>query len=221
MCADTTSKSTARVSGDRKTAPKEEVRERSKAGFERRRVEILEVAAHLFAEQGYHATSIDDLVDATGLKRGGLYHYIEGKQDLLFQIHRLFVEPQLENLKVLTASDQPADATLRDIFAALMSAFASHRDQGYVFVYERRAMIDHPKWDSVRSLRDQVEKLIEKTIVQGVEEGLFVVEDTRIATQVMLGIINSSYEWFRPGGRYSASAVADRFYEIFVDGIRA
>jgi TetR/AcrR family transcriptional regulator, cholesterol catabolism regulator len=215
------SKSASSVPDSDTSEPRKEVKVRNSASRERRRVEILEAAAHLFAEQGYHATSIDDLVEATGLQRGGLYHYIEGKQDLLFQIHRLFVEPQLEELSKLAEADEPADVTLRAIVVELMRAFAAHRDQGFVFVYERRAMLDHPKWESVRSLRDQVEELIQKVIVRGVEEGQFNVPDSRIATQVLLGIINSSYEWFRTGGRYSADIVADRFADIFIDGIRA
>lgn len=196
-------------------------RERNNANRERRRVEILEAAAHLFAEQGYHATSIDDLVAATGLQRGGLYHYIEGKQDLLFQIHRVFVEPQLEEMSELIAKEEPADDTLRAIFSALMQAFAVHRDQGFVFVYERRAMLDHPKWESVRELRDEVEELIQQVILRGVEEGKFEVADPRLATQVMLGIVNSSYEWFRPGGRYDAETISDHFADIFLAGISA
>jgi AcrR family transcriptional regulator len=55
----------------------------SAAKYDARRLELIDIAARVFARKGYHATSIDDLVEATGLKRGGLYHYITGKEDLL------------------------------------------------------------------------------------------------------------------------------------------
>jgi AcrR family transcriptional regulator len=37
-------------------------------------------------EKGYEATSMNDIADAVGLTKAGLYHYIHGKEDLLFQI---------------------------------------------------------------------------------------------------------------------------------------
>jgi TetR/AcrR family transcriptional regulator, cholesterol catabolism regulator len=65
----------------------------------RRRREIVDVGAKAFAEHGFHATTIDQLVEATGLQRGGLYHYIDGKLDLLIAIHERFIEPLLEEAR--------------------------------------------------------------------------------------------------------------------------
>ena len=50
-----------------------------RARYDRRRQELVDVAATVFAERGYQATSMDDLSEATGLAAGGLYHYIDGK----------------------------------------------------------------------------------------------------------------------------------------------
>ena len=43
---------------------------------------MIATAARLFAERGYQATSMSDLTEATGLAAGGLYHYIESKDQL-------------------------------------------------------------------------------------------------------------------------------------------
>ena len=56
------------------------VREGSRRRYEERREAVIDAAARAFAKQGYDATTIDDLVVATGLQRGGLYHYIGGKR---------------------------------------------------------------------------------------------------------------------------------------------
>ena len=53
-----------------------------------RRSELTRQAARLFAEQGYHGTSISDLADALGVQKGSLYHHIESKQDLLYEAMR-------------------------------------------------------------------------------------------------------------------------------------
>ena len=53
-----------------------------------RREELAREAARLFAEKGYHGTSIGALADAIGVQKGSLYAHIEGKQDLLHETMR-------------------------------------------------------------------------------------------------------------------------------------
>src|SRR5919201_623891 len=53
-----------------------------------RRTELTRVAARLFAEKGYHGTSIGDLAEALGVQKGSLYAHIESKADLLWEVAR-------------------------------------------------------------------------------------------------------------------------------------
>src|ERR671934_2825921 len=53
-----------------------------------RREELTREAARLFAEKGYHGTSIGDLAEAMGVQKGSLYAHIESKQDLLYETMR-------------------------------------------------------------------------------------------------------------------------------------
>jgi AcrR family transcriptional regulator len=53
-----------------------------------RRSELTRTAARLFAEKGYHGTSIGDLADAMGVQKGSLYAHIDSKQDLLYEATR-------------------------------------------------------------------------------------------------------------------------------------
>lgn len=47
---------------------------------------IYRVAAEIMCLRGYEATSMNEIAEAVGLTKAGLYHYIRGKEDLLFQI---------------------------------------------------------------------------------------------------------------------------------------
>ena len=102
---------TKNAAGDTPTRPQ------SRERYEARREEIIDIAARVFAERGYHATSIDHLVQATGLQRGGLYHYIGSKEELLFQIHERFIAPLLKRRKKLRLR-----VTLRRIRCARLPA---------------------------------------------------------------------------------------------------
>jgi AcrR family transcriptional regulator len=53
-----------------------------------RKRELTRQAARLFAERGYHGTSIGDLAEAMGVQKGSLYAHISSKQDLLYETKR-------------------------------------------------------------------------------------------------------------------------------------
>ena len=117
--------------------------------YDQRRAEVIDVAARVFAEQGYHATSIEDLVAATGLQRGGLYHYMQSKKDLLAQIHQRFIDPLLEDTRAIVEEGGPPEDVLRRIGRALIQDIESYRDQVTVFLAEWRIIEEDPEWDEI------------------------------------------------------------------------
>ena len=56
--------------------------------MDERRVRFIETAMKLFAEKGYHATSIQDLVEAWGISKGAFYHHFASKEELLLEVLR-------------------------------------------------------------------------------------------------------------------------------------
>ena len=69
-----------------------------------RRNELTRAAARLFAEKGYHGTSIGDLAQALGVQKGSLYAHIESKADLLWEVARegsVAFHAALESLHIL------------------------------------------------------------------------------------------------------------------------
>jgi TetR/AcrR family transcriptional regulator, cholesterol catabolism regulator len=197
-------------------------RPRSAERFQQRREEIVDIAARVFAEHGYHATSIDDLIAATGLQRGGLYHYIGGKQQLLVRIHERFIEPLLASAREIAARGEPPDVELRLLAEALAQDIADYRDQVTVFLHEWRFIEDAPEWRDVRRARKEFEQIIASCIRRGAEAGVFRAGlDERTTMRGFLGMINYTYQWLNPRGRTSPMAVADSFVDIFLRGILA
>jgi AcrR family transcriptional regulator len=188
--------------------------------YKERRDEVVDIAAKVFAARGYHATSIDDLVQATGLQRGGLYHYMEGKKELLIRIHERFIEPLLEEAREIVARGEPPEASLRMLARALMHDIAVYHDQVTVFLHEWRIIEDDPEWASIRKSRKAFENLVGDVLKRGQEEGVFAIKDQRIALLGFLGMINYSYQWYRPGGRGKPDEIADQFCDIFLEGIK-
>lgn len=196
-------------------------RPRSKERWEERQLEVVDIAAALFAARGYHATSIQDLVEATGLQRGGLYHYMDSKADLLIKIHERFITPLLADARELASQEGPADVVLRELAASLMNDIATYRNQVTVFLHEWRFIEADPHWATIREARKEFEAVIEGVLQRGVEQGIFRIADSRLAVLAFLGMFNYSYQWFQLDGRFTPQEVAERFCDIYISGIGA
>jgi TetR/AcrR family transcriptional regulator, cholesterol catabolism regulator len=194
---------------------------RSRERYDERRQEVVDIAARVFADRGYHATSIDDLVQATGLQRGGLYHYMDGKKDLLIRIHERFIDPLLADAREIVERGDDPETTFRELARALMRDIADYRDQVTVFLHEWRIIEHEPEWAEIRKARKAFEELLGDVLKRGQEAGVFQIKDDRIARLGFLGMFNYSYQWFRPGGRGKPEDIAEQFCDIFLHGIRA
>lgn len=189
--------------------------------YDERRGEIADIASRLFAERGYHATSMQDLTDAIGLQRGALYHYINAKKDLLYLIHDRLIQPLNERLRDIDSREEPPEVALREIAHALMQTIHDQRDQVTVFLHEWKAIRGDEGWASVRDSRREFETMVERALERGVEEGVFSLDNVRIATLGFLGMMNYAYTWIEPDGEWDADYIADQFADMYLNGIRA
>jgi AcrR family transcriptional regulator len=190
-----------------------------RARYLRRRREVVATAAHLFAKRGYRNTSIDDLVEATGLQRGGLYHYIDSKQHLLLLTHQELIDPLLERVEQIVASGSPAEDKLRQLLRAWVAHVAAHRDHMIVFNEERRLIESDPAWGEVREARARFQTLLEDVLRQGAREGRFAIPDLDLAELTILGIVNYMPQWLDPAGRLAPLDVADRCADLLLRGL--
>lgn len=195
------------------------VRPGAQQRYERRLEEVLAAAAAVFARRGYGATTIDDLVAATGLTRGGLYHYIESKDDLFFAIHQRFIDPLLAQTRGIEAAGLAPAETLRQISRALMNDIVTYHDHGLVFLQEWRVMRDEPRWQRVADSRREFERVILRTIEHGHRAGTFALADAHLAVLAFLGMFSYTYQWMNPE-HTPPEVIADQFCAIFLSGIQ-
>jgi AcrR family transcriptional regulator len=192
--------------------------------YDSRQREVLDACAHAFAERGYHGTSIDDLIEATGLARGGLYHYIGSKSEALIRILDDLMGPLLERATaVVTGPEAPPTATarLRALTRVWMRQVESHRDHVLVFEKERAVLREGPSWDAIRRDRETFEDLLRKVLDDGIDTGEFSAADPSLVSLALLGMVNHAALWFVPGGRLDADGVADGFVALVLDGVRS
>ena len=184
--------------------------------YDRRRRLVIDAAAHVFAAKGFHATSIQDLVDACGLKAGGLYHYIGSKDELLVAICDELMEPLLEAVRGIVTRGGSARAQLSDVMRVWVEHVELKRDHMLVFQQEVRTLAQGRQWQHVRRQRKQFEELLGELLERGEREGEFTFSDRELALRALLGMVNQLPQWFRSGGRLSAEQIADGYLELIV-----
>jgi len=186
-----------------------------RAKYDRKQQEVVDAAARLFARQGYGATSMTDLVEATGLTAGGLYHYIDGKEQLLIRICDELLEPLLARVEEIAADESLApDEQLRALVGAWVQHVEGHLDHMVVFQQERRVIEAEEQWRRIRLSRKGFERLVDGVLARCEDAGLLVATDRSLVLRALLGMVNHTPQWYRPGGRLDAAAIADGFCDL-------
>jgi AcrR family transcriptional regulator len=184
--------------------------------YERRRREVIAAAAHLFAQRGYQETSMSELTAATGLAAGGLYHYIESKDQLLISICDELLDPLLERARDIVAEPAPPAEQLRALLHAWLAHIASHRDHMLVFAQERHVIEREPQWRRVRGQRKAFEQLLDDVLARGESDGSMHFEDRGFALLTLLGMVNYTPQWLSPRGRLSPEQIADGYCDLIL-----
>jgi AcrR family transcriptional regulator len=182
-----------------------------------RRNELTRQAARLFAEQGYHGTSMEDLAAAMGVQKGSLYAHVKSKEDLL---HELARDGAVAFHEALDAIDErlPAVEKLRLALRAHLRVVAEQLDVATVFVREWR-YLQGERRDEFVAERRRYEERIRALFRDGVEQSELRTDlDVNVAALLFLSAANWAYTWLQQGR--DTDALADRFFALLVDGMR-
>src|SRR5947207_6315828 len=132
-----------------------------------RRSELTRQAARLFAEKGYHGTSIGDLAEAMGVQKGSLYAHIDSKQDLLYETMREGADAFHGALDAIDDT-LPATEKIRLALRAHLRIVAEQLDVATVFVQEWR-YLDGDRRDEIVRERRRYEERIRELFREGRE----------------------------------------------------
>jgi AcrR family transcriptional regulator len=182
-----------------------------------RKSELTRQAARLFAEKGYHGTSIGDLAEAMGVQKGSLYAHIDSKADLLWQVARDGAAAFHAALDELDDA-LPATEKIRLALRAHLRIVGEQLDVATVFIREWR-YLEGERRDEFLAERRRYEERIRSFFREGRERGELRTDlDDATATLLALSAANWAYTWIRP--KTDTDELADRYYEVLLDGMR-
>ena len=185
---------------------------------EDRLAEVYRTAAQIILRKGYDATSINDIANALGMTKAGLYHYINGKKELLFDIMNFGLD-QLEE-EVVNPAHSIADPAARLRFIITSHARLVTRGDGAITVlvdeitaltpvqYRKITRRKRAHFDRLRAVLDTLKA-----------EGMLQDVDTTVATFSLLGMIHWLSRWFRQDRALTEEQVAEEIAKIALNGL--
>jgi TetR/AcrR family transcriptional regulator, cholesterol catabolism regulator len=185
------------------------------------RADVVAAAGRLFAERGYHGTSMRDLGQELGLLGSSLYAHVESKQDLLVEVveegARLFQDSADRAL----AAGGTAFERLRGLVAGHIDVVLDNEDVVRTFLNEAR-VLDEEHRARVIAARDAYEADFRAVIAEGAADGTFRPgTDPKMASILILSILNAVERWYRPDGELDRDGLVDAIVTTATTGIAA
>ncbi len=182
-----------------------------------RRTELVAAAARLFAERGYHGTSMADLAEALGVQKGSLYSLTESKQALLVVVTRDGASAFREALDRVPDDAEPLER-IRIALRGHLEVVVGQLHAATVFTREWR-FLDEPGLVAFRGERRRYEERWRDLFREASERGALRSDlDVEASVLLVLSAANWAYTWLRAG--VDTDALADRFFAVLLDGVR-
>lgn len=184
---------------------------------ERKRDAVILTAARAFRKHGYHNTSLDDVARELNVTKPTVYHYVENKEQLLFECFRAGLR------EIMDAIDEVKrhPGTARDRLASVITHYAEAvtSDFGWCMVQAENQDLSSAMSKKVRALKSEIDQGIRRLIAEGAQDGSIRKCDAKITAFALAGALNWIAYWYDSNESLSPADVAGRFIDLFVAGL--
>ena len=183
--------------------------------------DVVAAAGRLFAERGYHGTSMRDLGRELGLLGSSLYAHVESKQDLLVEVVEEGARLFEDSARTAMLEEGSASERLRALVAGHVDVVLDHLDIARTFLNEARAL-DVTRRARVIEARDHYEAGFRSVLQEGIASGEFRRDlDPKTTSIFVLSILNAIERWYHPSGAVGRDELVDRLTGFVLSGVIA
>jgi AcrR family transcriptional regulator len=185
--------------------------------YDQKLVYVLKTAAAIFAEKGYHSTSIRDIARATGMSLSGLYYYFRSKEELLYLIQDYCFGTVLEECRRLLAGVDDPVSRLKLLIENHLNYFVNNMNEMKVLSHESTS-ISGDFFKKVNTKKRQYVDLVMELLAAIARERQVEGIDLRVATFSLFGMMNWIYNWYNPRKDVDAAGLSRNITRLFLWG---
>ena len=180
--------------------------------------QILKTSAKIFAEKGFHKTSVRDISRATRMSLAGLYYYFTTKEELLYLIQERCFVTLLQRWEQAATAKVDVRTRIRIFAENHLSFFLHNMHEMKVMAREDESLTGEFN-DKILVLKRRYVKVIMDLIreLQEQEGGKNI--DLRIATFSLFGMMNWIYTWYHPKRDLPLRPLAEQMLRIYFFGV--
>lgn len=180
---------------------------------------LVQAAVRLFAERGYGATTVQDVVDGAGVTKGAMYHYFDSKEALLYEIYHRLLAMQAERLEAIANGPGTAAERLGRAAVDVVETSVERLDEAIVF-FRSQHLLSPDKQRLVRTERRRYHERFCDLVAQGQREGAFRPDvDPDLVVSFFFGAVHQIGIWFHRDGPLSATALGERYTDLLLAGL--
>jgi TetR/AcrR family transcriptional regulator, cholesterol catabolism regulator len=190
--------------------------------YSKRRQDILRSAAEVMREKGLQATTLKDIAAAVGGDRASIYYYFRNKEDIFREMIRLGMSDVINQLQVQSRVETAPSQRLRAAIEVVLTAYETHYPYLYLYFQEDHSsrVIDPTLNAEILDLGRKYETLFRQIVDDGVRAGEFTDKiPTTVVLYSVMGMINWTHRWFRPGGGMSAVQLSSFMSDLLLRGL--
>ena len=186
-----------------------------------RRADMVSIAAELFAQKGYRATTVREIADAAGILSGSLYHHFDSKESIGDEILSGFINEVLANYRSAVGSALDPRAALERIVRSTSQTLSQHRAALAMLQNDWSYFAAQPRFAYLPKALREIERIWIGQLELGKQVGLFRPDlDAKLTYRLLQDVLWVPAQWRRTRG-YSTDQVVDGFLEILFEGISA
>ena len=174
---------------------------------------ILVTAARIFAERGFHNTTIDHIAAALEVTKPTIYYYIESKEDILFQITSEALAELDQELQEGGETDLPAIERLQRFFRVYGRFMLT--DLGICMAVVSDRSLNPESRRKLRLLKKEFQTRVRRIVEDGARDGTIVTDDPRMFSFALFGAINWAPQWYAATGAQEPDAIVAAILAIF------
>jgi AcrR family transcriptional regulator len=180
---------------------------------------MLGLAADLFAEKGFRATTVRDIAEAAGVLSGSLYHHFDSKESIVDKLLSEFLDDLLTQYREAMAGGGSPRATLQRFIEVAFAALPRHRAAIVVFQQDGAYLAGFERFGYINGIAAEIERMWVEVIEQGVTDGELVTENPKLAYHFIRDAVWVSVRWYRPDGEWSPADLARQFIAVVIQGL--